>query len=656
MKSMDENIEYTNDEPISHPVQDILGREELTKDLSENIKHKFEEFKASKIDGSYNISILGKWGTGKSSFINLVKNQLIQNQLNEVKIEIKNFDPWYFPKECNLHEQLFSLIDNRKSCASDIFQLVIVIPLIIASILSVLNLFALDCLIIAGIKSCFSAFTLFFFPLCIVSSTYIIWKNRDKLNIKKLIATLKLILSGGTNIDILDAMHNGQGKFDSQEAKEDLKKLTKDRKLLIIIDDIDRLNSDQIKRVFDILKGIGNLPNIIYLLSFDQEIVSRALDKECAERGSSYLDKFIQWPITLPYNYKQLIKNAISKKLHTNIENDYHYLPIISEYITTIRELKKFINSVKRKPESMKDNLDTMCLLLLTAIELQDYNVYVLLSNSKEYFVSASHRSRLEEMLNGEPKPAIAEITQRFNSKLERLKPSEICIKVIELLKEVHTKITCISHPDYFDIYFQSSFPNNLVSEEQFKSLQASLTSKDELYKTLLKLLNLDTKKEQPQIADTLKWLDNLAARIVESLRDRKDSFYKSSDDNLNNIKDWLIPLAMVVEKHAKILNEKDAYIKPYYSTFHDFLNKFAEILDDVLKKDNIDSMVINECLYVFLIIYLIQERGGNIGSANMPKLHNMIDCSINNNVDISKQSYFSKIERFKEMTAKPSA
>ena len=130
-------MDYKNNNPIQDESQDVLGRSKSAKDLAKYIKTKFEEFEKPKKDHkdqpltSHNIAVIGTWGEGKTSFINLLKRQLEEPEdknwfhkyLNKTRkffktakgIEIKEFDPWYFPDKCDIHEQFFSLVDNRKN-------------------------------------------------------------------------------------------------------------------------------------------------------------------------------------------------------------------------------------------------------------------------------------------------------------------------------------------------------------------------------------------------------------------------------------------------------------------------------------------------------------------------------------------------------------
>lgn len=50
-----------------------------------------------------------------------------------------------------------------------------------------------------------------------------------------------------------------------------------EKKIIIVIDDIDRLANSQIRDVFQLVKQVADFPNVIYLLAMDREVVRRAL-------------------------------------------------------------------------------------------------------------------------------------------------------------------------------------------------------------------------------------------------------------------------------------------------------------------------------------------------------------------------------------------
>ncbi|MBW8880218.1 MAG: hypothetical protein JF615_01990, partial [Asticcacaulis sp.] len=82
------------------------------------------------------------------------------------------------------------------------------------------------------------------------------------------------------------------------DLEQKLKKL--DRPLIVVIDDIDRLEADQIRTVFRHVKANADLPRLTYLLLFQPTVVEAALNPVAAGDGRGYLEKIIQASFDLP--------------------------------------------------------------------------------------------------------------------------------------------------------------------------------------------------------------------------------------------------------------------------------------------------------------------------------------------------------------------
>ena len=64
-----------------------------------------------------------------------------------------------------------------------------------------------------------------------------------------------------------------QGKKD-----EIIRKMGEDHlKIIVSIDDIDRLSEEKIIAVFQLVKSLADFPNAVYLLAFEYDVVVRAL-------------------------------------------------------------------------------------------------------------------------------------------------------------------------------------------------------------------------------------------------------------------------------------------------------------------------------------------------------------------------------------------
>ncbi len=79
------------------------------------------------------------------------------------------------------------------------------------------------------------------------------------------------------------------------------KRLSKlDRPLVVFVDDIDRLEPDQIRMLLRQVKANANLPNIVFVLLFQPSIVERALDPVADHDGRAFLEKIVQASFDLP--------------------------------------------------------------------------------------------------------------------------------------------------------------------------------------------------------------------------------------------------------------------------------------------------------------------------------------------------------------------
>lgn len=73
-----------------------------------------------------------------------------------------------------------------------------------------------------------------------------------------------------------------------------------ERRVVVVIDDIDRLSAVEIRDIFKVAKATADFPNTRYLLAFDRGIVTKALAEVQGTDGDAYLEKIVQVPFRLP--------------------------------------------------------------------------------------------------------------------------------------------------------------------------------------------------------------------------------------------------------------------------------------------------------------------------------------------------------------------
>ena len=71
------------------------------------------------------------------------------------------------------------------------------------------------------------------------------------------------------------------------------------RRFLVIIDDLDRMEKNEILAILRIIKTFGCLRNVVFLLVYDNGIVSSVANSHFPEAEGKYLDKFIQFHVDI---------------------------------------------------------------------------------------------------------------------------------------------------------------------------------------------------------------------------------------------------------------------------------------------------------------------------------------------------------------------
>jgi predicted KAP-like P-loop ATPase len=155
------------------------------------------------------------------------------------------------------------------------------------------------------------------------------------------------------------------------QLKEEINRNFRQRKnkLIIVIDDIDRLTKDEISQLFQLIKINADFPNVIYLLAFDREIVENNLTVQDGFSGRDYLEKIVQVSFNVPYVSPTTIYNLLFKELdailnnlpnHDHMFDKDHWQDIyhfsVKYLFKNLRDVKRFVNSLKFNISMLYDN------------------------------------------------------------------------------------------------------------------------------------------------------------------------------------------------------------------------------------------------------------------------------------------------------------
>lgn len=242
--------------PVKSIKEDILYRKELVEAVSDLITK-------SDTSESFTIGIYGKWGTGKTSFINFIKEKI------ETEVGIIDFNPWIYTSQNDISVQFLELLSYH------------------------------------------------------LSSRLKKWYNRNKRKISKMTDCVAKVDSDPSTSKLISSFSRLITDDESGIPLNDLKKSISSRmserkeKIVVFIDDLDRLDKKEICTVMKLVRSVADFPNIIYVLCFDSEIVEDALDTDFYD-GHQYLQKIINIPISLP-EYSHNISLNLLAEYYLNI-------------------------------------------------------------------------------------------------------------------------------------------------------------------------------------------------------------------------------------------------------------------------------------------------------------------------------------------------
>ncbi len=187
--------------------------------------------------------------------------------------------------------------------------------------------------------------------------------------------------AGGTIAGKLKENLSEIGKQDSAKALEELRdkireavsaklKSSGKNRVVVFVDDLDRLAPEKAVELLEVLKVFMDVPNCVFVLAVDYGVVTQGLEKKFGvgvghSKGRSFFDKIIQLPFAIPiaqYNISAYIQNLLS---NMNIACS-------PEEIGTYREIVD--SSIGCNPRSMKRLFNSFILLNTVASKKGMFN------------------------------------------------------------------------------------------------------------------------------------------------------------------------------------------------------------------------------------------------------------------------------------------
>lgn len=312
IKSVEDKHNIQTDAPIFQSKDDILGYTVVAKDIEKIIEEK-------KTEQAFSIGVVAPWGTGKSSLLNLLKQQLKGNE-HYILIE---FNPRSSVNAQSIQEDFLNILRDK-------------------------------------MKEYHSSFT-----------SYV----NDYMKTLQLIDEKNPISAWVSHIG-LDSVEKSRDRI------SDIIR-SSGRKLVVLVDDLDRLTGEEIIEILKLIDKNASFPNTFFVSAYDKEYVNQVLEHYLAnDHKRDFTDKFFNLERMLPErSYSQKL-NILEKLLvkaakeHLIEPEQYEIANILIEakdecerLLPTIRDIKRFYNMFIMEYIPIKQNVILKEFFLLSLIK-----------------------------------------------------------------------------------------------------------------------------------------------------------------------------------------------------------------------------------------------------------------------------------------------
>ena len=488
--------DISTDSSLVDPEKDLLGHASFAKYLADSIcKMTFPE--------GFVIAVYGSWSSGKSTLLNFLVHYLKQKPDEEEPI-IVPFNPWLFSGQQDITRSFFEQLQNVLSQKGSVSK---------------------------GLKERIADFAK------VISEIPLPYAQTGKA-----VATL----------------------FDDKEKEaSELKQEVEDtlgqqqQRIVVTIDDIDRLPANDIKQLLHIFKAIPNFNNVVYVMVFDKDVVIKTIAESKEISGEAYLEKIIQVGFELPIPDKSSLRSLFFEKLdgifadtEKELFDQIHWSNIyfqgIDHFISNLRNIVHFTDTLTVTYPAVKDEVNPVDFIAMESLRVFCPVIYNTIIHNPHAFVGEVNTS-IDELKNlhntwiaqlrDEDKQPIKNLLMHLFPKLKVVWGNSNLNKQQYLEFRKNLRVCSL---EIFPIYFRLTLSAYQLSNTQIKAIFA-LAEDTDIGEHLIKLANQISLDGTTQVRAFLEQLENYPEQeipvnyipsIVQALFDIDEELLSPQDES----------------------------------------------------------------------------------------------------------------------------
>jgi len=288
--------------------------------------------------------------------------------------------------------------------------------------------------------------------------------------------------------------------------------------ILVILDDLDRLEAPELLLVLKLVRMIGRLPNVYYLLSYDEQtlidlLMHTSLVGKSPERAQNYLEKLVQVRLDLPslrpYQRNALVDRAINhisrqRQLIWSDDQEARYKKLMDDYLLQRLDSPRTINRVFGQADAfyelVHDEVDFVDYLAVTWLRTEEPGVHRMVQRYRTEVLGESDEQALRS-LNSRQQD-LSGLANQWRDRVNAAGTQDRHVDAVlgllahlfpvvraEMQSQGHQRYDVdmagarrgVAHSDYFDNYFSYGVPTeglpDRVVMDAIKDLAAGVFS-----------------------------------------------------------------------------------------------------------------------------------------------------------------------------------